>query len=468
MPALHRRWPRPPASVRWTSGWPRRRCWRPPAAAADTCTSLGDVDAVGQDDDGRLARRVDPDRRAGEAGVAEALALREQLAAGRAVARVHVPAAGPLAAGDGTGRRHEPHAERAQDALAVQLAAVQEHAGVAGQVVGGAEQAGVAGDPAQRRRPRVVDLADEPVAVPLGRRGRPRLERVRGPEAGVAHAERLEDVGPGELVERLAADPLDQLAEDDEAHVAVAEPRPRLRLELESGHLLEAGGLAVLVVGQGVVRDQPARVREQVLDRHLALAVGREVRPVGRDLLGQPQLALLDQDERRRGSGDRLGERRHVEDGVGRHRHLVRVERAVAVRLAKNDVAAVDDEDDGPGAVAALDRRGRGVVDAIEPVAVDVGRRDEREEEEGGEGAHAERVAISVGTDLRSVRRFTDRPEVCPHGDGLLHVLVAELPLHLVGRVRLAVHLDVGVDEEVERRPVLLWSEDDVAARSRT
>src|SRR5262249_37919223 len=47
----------------------------------------------------------------------------------------------------------------------------------------------------------------------------------------------------------------------------------------------------------------------------------------------------------------------------------------------------------------------------------------------------------------------------------LLHVLVPELALHLVRRVRLVIDLDVWVDEEVERRAVLLGDEVEIATR---
>ncbi len=119
------------------------------------------VQPAGEQDDEGVGLGIDPEAGAGEAGVAEAAGA-EPVAARGAVAGGDVPAEpAPLALpacrrgrsspapwpGSGCARSFSTHP------------LVEEHLGIERHVVGGAEQPGVAGDPAQAPGPRVVDDA---------------------------------------------------------------------------------------------------------------------------------------------------------------------------------------------------------------------------------------------------------------------------------------------------------------------
>ena len=184
------------------------------------------MDAVAQEDDRRVARRVDPDRGAGEAGVAEAFALGKEFAAVAGEAGVHVPAVGAQAAWNRTRRGHGADGQWTEDAATVVRAATQNHLGVDREIVRSGKQSSMPGHAAQQIGTRVMDFADHPVPVVLlCRRGTLGKFTAR-PKAGFGHAQRLEDMPAGKLIERHAGNVLDQLAEDDVVHVAIREARP--------------------------------------------------------------------------------------------------------------------------------------------------------------------------------------------------------------------------------------------------
>ena len=118
--------------------------------------------------------RIDPDRRAGEAGVAER-ADRKQLAAIRGEAGVDVPAEAAHArhAWRRRGRDHPRDGRGDSTCAAPSAAAVQQHPRKARQIARGAEEAGVPGDAAHAPRRRIVHDAAQ------RRRGR-RVARPRG------------------------------------------------------------------------------------------------------------------------------------------------------------------------------------------------------------------------------------------------------------------------------------------------
>ncbi len=105
-------------------------------------------------------------------------------------------------------------------------------------------------------------------------------------------------------------------------------------------------------------------MQQQLLDRDLLLATGRELGQEPGHAVGDAQLALLDQSHDRRRGRDRLGDRGEVEHGVHGHRAFRRLLTAQAERLAVDDVPLVRDEDHGARAGAALDGLVHHVVDA--------------------------------------------------------------------------------------------------------
>ena len=313
--------------------------------------------AVGQQDDVRLARRVDPDGGAGEAGVAVG-ADGEQVAAIAGERRIDVPAqaAQDRLVGRALRLGELLDGHRAEHAHAVQLAAVEHHLCEARQVVGSGEHSRVAGNAAHIARGGVMHHAAQRRLVfgqLLGGRDA-RHQRGRRLEHRVLHTERLEDVLARVIRDHLAAQAVHELAQQDEIDVAVDEPRAR-----GSGGRIGVGQLdAVLVAGprnlERHVRLQAREVRHQVADGDVAVAA-LELRNVLGDLVVQPELALFEQLHQRRRGGHDLGERGAVEDRIDGHRFELRNDRPVAVGLAVNHLSVVPDDQDRARQPSLLD-----------------------------------------------------------------------------------------------------------------
>ena len=136
---------------------------------------------------------------------------------GRGCCRDESGAAGE--AGDGPG---------AEQALPVHGAAVQQHLQEDAEIPGGGEEPGVGRHFAEHHRVLVVDLAAHHPPAPgvvLGGRD-PREQPLRGPVAGVLHPERPGDALLEQDIEGLAADPLQDLAEQQDAVVGIDAVRP--------------------------------------------------------------------------------------------------------------------------------------------------------------------------------------------------------------------------------------------------
>src|SRR5215468_11838499 len=111
--------------------------------------------------------------------------------------------------------------------MAATDAAVEEHAAEAAEIVGGGEEPRVPGHAVQLTGPRIVDDSAQHHALHELRgsdASPPGLGRV---ERGVPHAHGLIEALLSEAVERLAAYPVDELGEHDEARVTVVEGRGR-------------------------------------------------------------------------------------------------------------------------------------------------------------------------------------------------------------------------------------------------
>ncbi len=318
------------------------------------------VDAVGHHHHVGRRRRIDPHRRAGEAGVAER-ADREQLAAVRREARIEVPAE---AADVGLRRRrrrrrHPGDRQRREDAPAVQRALAEQHAAEARQIVGGGEHPGVAGDAAHPPRRRIVhDAAQHRRGRCRGRAGHarlvrraplrrrdPRHQRRARPERGVAHAERREDAFLRVAIERQPADLLDDPAEQDEVDVAVDDAL----VDARHRHLVDGQRQRVLGAAPGIgqvdVGPEAGGVREQVADGDVALPVALEAGDVAGHRIDQPQPAFFDQLHHAGRRRDDLGQRGRVEDRVERHRLARRQRGPRPDRLPDEDAIAVPDDD---------------------------------------------------------------------------------------------------------------------------
>ena len=187
----------------------------------------GVVHAVRQQHHEHLALGIDPERRAGEAGVAVGVVAEVLAAAARAAAGVPAERA---RAGRALGEQRDRGV--GDDARAVVLAAVEHHLREDGEVGGGAEQPGVAGDAAERVRVLVVHFALERIAA---RRSRLRSARCasRSESAGRKNVSVMPSGSKTRSCEELV-EPLARRRFDDEAeHVGA-----------EVGVLVAAAGLA--------------------------------------------------------------------------------------------------------------------------------------------------------------------------------------------------------------------------------
>ncbi len=311
------------------------------------------MEPAGEQDHDGSRLRINPETRAGEARMAEA--ARAEAPLGAVVRGVDVPAEPAFLTGGGrAGIEHQANGLRLQDARAVRRdAAVEKHLSKDREVIGRAEQPGVAGDAAERPGPGIVNHAAQPARrfVPLGRRDVGRRGQRAGkdrPEHRGMHPQRLEERRAREGVERLPADPLDEPAEDHEADVAVDEPLARLSGEVEIGEPLPGGFGAILVIGQAVIGHQTRPVPQELLDRDRALAVIVKLGHVLSKSIIKTEPAPLDEDHDGRGRRQRLGQRGHVEHGVAGHRLDFRLNGPIAERLDVSDLAASQDENDRP------------------------------------------------------------------------------------------------------------------------
>src|SRR5262249_41862464 len=169
---------------------------------------------------------------------------RRRAALARLVAH-RVPAERAARARDAGPPREVQDGVARDDPAVLEDAAGQEHLAEARELRSRSEQGRVRGHAAQRERVLVVHFAAQDATAPrvvLG--GRDAGQQLRaGPEARVLEPQRLEDPGTREDLERLARDALEDLAEEDDAEVAVERLRPGLvgdvhRLDTTQARLL--------------------------------------------------------------------------------------------------------------------------------------------------------------------------------------------------------------------------------------
>ncbi len=122
------------------------------------------------------------------------------------------------------------------------------------------------------------------------------------------HAQRTEDLFLRVTIERLAAQTLHHLAENDEIDVAIAELRPGWCYQVfgvsATISFLESGPVG----SEFHVGRQAGIMGEQVADRHILLAVLSKLRNVAFHGIPQFDLALLEELHHATGGRDDLGE----------------------------------------------------------------------------------------------------------------------------------------------------------------
>ena len=274
---------------------------------------------------------------------------REQVATIAGERRVDIPAeAAQHRLIRGALRRGELlHRERAEQARAVKLALVQHHFAEARQIVRRGKQSRVPRHAAHIARRFVVHHPSQRPAVraiAFGRRDA-RDQRRRRLKHGLPHAQRQEDMFARIVGERLPAEPLDQLAQQDEIYVAVDKVHAGRRLGGLDQGFVDAGLMAAPRWVQHQVLGHARKVCEQVADGDGAFAF-LEFRQILRDAIVQTELALLEQFHQGRSGRHHFGQRGQVEDGVHGHRLGGRNQRALAIGLAMDDLALVPDQQD--------------------------------------------------------------------------------------------------------------------------
>ena len=114
-------------------------------------------------------------------------------------------------------------------------------------------------------------------------------------EARVGHSQWLENILAGELIQGFSAHHFDHLSEDDVADVGISEVGSRRPFERKRVDSLPCFGGTVHVIGDVVVGDQAAAVKQQLLDCHVLLAVLSEIGEIFCDPVCDVQLSPLGQ-----------------------------------------------------------------------------------------------------------------------------------------------------------------------------
>ena len=323
------------------------------------------VHAIREQHDEHLAVGINPDRRPGVAGVA--VGALGEVAPGPAVAVGGVPAERPRSRG---AAREQRDRRVAGDPHAVVLTAVEHHLGEHAEVGGGAEQARVSRDAAERVRVLVVHLAAERVAARRRVfRGRDaREQRVGGAIERVGHAKRHEDALVQELVESLAGDGLDDHAQHVVAQIRVDEAAAgsafERRVDDRQTRLLGVMRQAPEIAARG----KAGAMREQLPNGDGVLEAAAERRKVARDGRVEHQPAFVEEQHGRGRRADHLAQRREVVDGAihGDERRFARpVEPSEPLFQDRCTLAA--DDDRGARIPARLDPPAHDAVDRLEP-----------------------------------------------------------------------------------------------------
>src|ERR1700730_7542298 len=225
----------------------------------------------------------------------------------------------------------------------------------------------------------IIHFADQQPLAERAERGRRehlghRLEPARAhqrdiDEVGRADAERTEDAVAAKAVERYAGNPFDRLAEQHKVEVRVDRLGGRRRFELLAMNLLVdpflgavAGheiDLAALLDLRDLLEERPPcrqsrAVCQHVAESDVALVMDAEIVEEARDAVAQSQLVLAHQHHHSDGGGERLGQRRKIEDRLHMHWRALGHKRAVGEGALENDIGVATHHQRGTGDDAAL------------------------------------------------------------------------------------------------------------------
>ncbi len=364
---------------------------------ADELVVAGRVDAVGEQDDEQLALRIDPDRGTRETGVAEG-ARGEERAGRRFLGRLGVPPQGPHRVVGARPAREELDRRSRDDPPVLEHASIEQHLAEAREIAGGREQPGVRCDPAEGERVLVVDLTAHQAAPPLVELGGgdPRQEVLAGAIERVSHRERPEHPLLHEVLQLLPGDPLEDLAEQDHAEVAVQVLGARLGDQVHGLNAREVGLRTLELLVQRRPPVDPRAVGEQVADGDRLLARALEERQVVLHLLVQIEAPFVDQDHRHRGRRHDLGQARQIVDRVRFDRRRVLVVGQPPEGTEVRQHAAVTDRDDPTREGPLLDEPIEHAVELLEPLPPEPGLLGRRVRQAHGAPREPDAVAEGV------------------------------------------------------------------------
>jgi hypothetical protein len=280
--------------------------------------------------------------------------------------RLHVPAERAHAPRHVVRGEHRAHRLARENAGTVELSFAQHHLRITHEIMGGGEEPGVSRHAAEQMRARIVDVPGDDRAVAVFGGGDARTELRAGEVPGVGHVERPKDVLLGERRDVLAAHAGDEIFQDQKADIGIDEARARRGDERRVGETPQSIGAAMFVIFVDRLRGKTRYVRKQLPHRDQALVAHPEFGQIFEDRIVETDLSAIDQHHDAGGRRDRLGERRQIEHGVGRHRLALRVHHPIAVRLLKQDAIVAADGHDAAGELVVGKRGGDCVVDPFD------------------------------------------------------------------------------------------------------
>lgn len=166
---------------------------------------------------------------------------------------------------------------------------------------------------------------------------------------------------------RPPRNPPDALGEHDEVHIGINELLADRILQSQLADPLKGDLRTLQVIGECVIRQQAALMNQQIADRNGVFTMRRKLRDKRDHLVGETKLFPLHQEHDRSGGGDRLRNRGHVEDCVGRHRDGLRFDLPEPVRFEKCDFPVTAHTDDAARKLLLSEALGHERVDCGEP-----------------------------------------------------------------------------------------------------
>ena len=203
---------------------------------------------------------------------------------------------------------------------------VEKILGEDGDITGRAEEARVAGDTSHAPRGWIMNDGAQHHAVVELRGGDAVAPRLWWKKARVLQTERFSYVLRFVLIEGETRELFNQGAEDDEVDIAVT----KLHAGRSNRGAGESAAQAFLFagpwIGQRQIRWKTGVVRKQLADRDVFFAVDSEFRQILCDRIVQQKAALLVELHHGGSRSQYLGQRGNVENGILRHRLVLRNE----------------------------------------------------------------------------------------------------------------------------------------------